>query len=72
MQVTLLATRLEVSGNRLTGRIEGANCHGEEKVRRIRDAYQLKEYSQVYAYGDTKGDLPMLALADIRFYKPFR
>jgi phosphatidylglycerophosphatase C len=72
MQLSLLATRLEVSGDHLTGKIEGANCHGEEKVRRIETAYQLKEYPQVYAYGDTKGDLPMLALANIRFYKPFR
>ena len=72
MQITLLATRLEISGDHLTGKIRGANCHGEEKVRRIQEAYQLKEYPQVYAYGDTKGDLPMLKLADIRFYKPFR
>jgi phosphatidylglycerophosphatase C len=71
-QADVLATRLEVSGDRMTGKIEGANCHGEEKVRRIEAAYQLKEYSKIYAYGDTKGDLPMLALADIRFYKPFR
>ena len=72
MQLSLLATRLEVSGDRLTGKIEGVNCHGKEKVRRIEAAYELKEYSKIYAYGDTKGDLPMLSLADIRFYKPFR
>jgi phosphatidylglycerophosphatase C len=71
-EAELLATRLEVSGDRLTGKIEGANCYGKEKVRRIEAAYQLKEYPKIYAYGDTKGDIPMLSLADIRFYKPFR
>lgn len=68
----LLATRLEIAGDHLTGKIAGANCYGNEKVRRIEAAYQLKEYPKIYAYGDTKGDLPMLALAHVRFYKPFR
>jgi phosphatidylglycerophosphatase C len=71
-QADLLATHLEIAGDRLTGKIAGANCHGEEKVSRIRAGYPLKEYSKIYAYGDTKGDHPMLALADVRFYKPFR
>jgi phosphatidylglycerophosphatase C len=57
---------------RLTGKIEGINCHGEEKVRRIRSAYSLSEYDEVYAYGDSSGDRPMLALATISFFKPFR
>jgi HAD superfamily hydrolase (TIGR01490 family) len=70
--VALLATQLEVKDGRLTGKIAGANCHGEEKVRRIKKAYSKDELTKIYAYGDTKGDLPMLRLADIRFYKPFR
>lgn len=67
-----LATRLQVAAGRLTGRIEGANCHGEEKVRRIRSQYALQVYRRIYAYGDTAGDLPMLSLATDSFYKPFR
>ena len=70
--VDLLATRLEVKEGVLTGKIAGVNCHGEEKVRRIKEAYPKDALTKVYAYGDTKGDLPMLRLADIRFYKPFR
>jgi len=41
-------------------------------VRRILAAYDLSQYDEVYAYGDTKGDKPMLGLATIAFYKPFR
>lgn len=57
---------------RLTGRILGRNCHGAEKVSRIREAFNLSDYDDIYAYGDTKGDKPMLALAKHAFYKPFR
>jgi len=54
------------------GRLEGANCHGPEKVRRIREAVPIEDYAIRYAYGDTKGDLPMLELAHHRGYKVFR
>ena len=67
-----VATKLVIVNNKITGKIEGKNCHGEEKVNRIRSAYHLDDYSSVYAYGDTPGDRRMLSLATIRFYKPFR
>jgi phosphatidylglycerophosphatase C len=70
--VQLIATRLEVKNELLTGKIEGVNCHGQEKVRRIRENFDLSQYGEVYCYGDTKGDKPMLELATFRFYKPFR
>jgi len=73
--VAIIGTELEVDDQRrLTGRLQGANCRGEEKVRRILARYRLADFSRVYAYGDTRGDLPMLDLAapPDRFYKPFR
>jgi len=70
--VQLLSTRLDTKDEKLTGKIMGRNCHGEEKVRRIKEAYTLSDYDEVYAYGDTRGDLPMLRTANISFYKPFR
>jgi phosphoserine phosphatase len=57
---------------RFAGRYDGSNCHGIEKVRRIRECFDLNEFDRVYAYGDTPGDRPMLTLADEAFYKPFR
>lgn len=79
MEAALLATQLETTpGNkgaaslRLTGKIFEVNCHGEEKVRRIKEAYALEEYNQIYTYGDTGGDVPMLKLGTTSFYKPFR
>lgn len=72
LNLKLLATQLEVKNNAITGKIKGNNCHGEEKVRRIKEAYNLTDYKEVYCYGDTSGDKPMLALATYAFYQPFR
>jgi phosphatidylglycerophosphatase C len=71
-ELQLLATRLTITEGRLTGKINGLNCHGQEKVNRIKDAYDLSAYDEIYCYGDTKGDKPMLGLATFSFYKPFR
>ena len=72
LEIKLIATRLQVKENTLTGKITGKNCHGREKVNRIHEGYQLADYSIVYAYGDSSGDKPMLQLAHTAFYKPFR
>ena len=75
VEASLLATRLQTSSTtppHITGKIFEANCYGEEKVRRIKEAYTLEEYNQIYTYGDTSGDLPMLKLGTTSFYKPFR
>ncbi len=71
----IIGSELEIDRyGKVTGRLIGNNCMGEEKVARIRKQYDLSAYSTVYAYGDTAGDLPMLGLAlpQNRFYKPFR
>lgn len=67
-----IATKLELFEEKITGKISGANCFGEEKVRRIKAEYDLSNYNEIYCYGDSPGDKPMLALGTISFYKPFR
>ena len=64
----VLASRLQVDGGVLTGRLDGPNCRGPEKVVRLlawldrhaggRDAVHLS------AYGDSTGDRELLANAD--------
>lgn len=70
--IDCIATCLEVKDEKITGKISGRNCSGQEKVNHITNNYQLKTYSDIYAYGDTPGDLPMLALSTHKFYKPFK
>lgn len=67
-----IATRLEEKDQKITGKILGENCKGEVKVRRIKGYLNLDDYQEIYAYGDSKDDLPMLMLAKYSFYKPFR
>lgn len=67
-----VATKLITENEHITGRINGLNCHGREKVRRINEAFNLADYSTVYAYGDSPGDKYMLSIANYKFYKPFR
>ena len=43
--------------------LAGANCHGQEKVRRIARWLAHSPHAIGYAYGDSRADLPMLALA---------
>ena len=68
----LMTTVLEEKNNAITGRISGRNCYGDEKVCRIRESYRLDQFDEIYCYGDTSGDRPMLSLATHAFYKPFR
>jgi phosphatidylglycerophosphatase C len=67
-----IATRLEIKDNKVTGKILGKNCHGAEKVCRIKESFDLSRFSEIIAYGDTSGDKEMLALAHKSYYKPFR
>jgi phosphatidylglycerophosphatase C len=72
LSLKLIATRLEIKNGIVTGRIEGKNCHGEQKVFCIQQDWNLSDYDEIYAYGDSSGDRPMLALATKSFFKPFR
>lgn len=71
----LIGTEVETDDQgRLTGKIAGENCMGYEKVRKLRRHFEIDEYDNLFTYGDTRSDLPMLELAapENRFYKPFR
>jgi len=61
-----VATRLAVVDGRLTGHYDGANCRGEEKIRRLRlwMADAGLEDARLWAYGNSRGDLRMLRAAD--------
>lgn len=71
----LLCTEMEVEGTHLTGRMKTPNCHGEQKVVRLR-AWAAERFgtaglegATLYAYGDTSGDKPMLRLAQHAWYR---
>jgi len=68
----LIATKLEIKDSTVTGKFLSKNCYGIEKANRIQEQYNLDDYDHIYAYGDSRGDKELLALADESFYKPFK
>lgn len=70
--IKVIATKLSVYANTITGSIAGYNCNGEEKVNRIKEVIDLSKYTHIAAYGDSKGDTAMLGIATEKHFKPFR
>ncbi len=71
--LTLLCTRGAFDdSSRFTGDLETPNCHGPEKVVRVRATLDPDAFDRIVAYGDSSGDTEMLELAHEGHFKPFR
>jgi len=57
LELTFLASRVDPA----TGLYDGLNCHGEEKVRRMLEAYPGAEIAQFYS--DSLHDTPLARMA---------
>lgn len=72
-QIELISTQLDVENNLITGKFKTPNCYRAEKVNRIKQKFpDLNSYTKIYAYGDSKGDREMLALATDPYYCYFK
>jgi len=67
----VIGTRLQVEDGRITGCLSGKNCYGPEKVARLEGLLGKLDAYFVYAYGDSKGDRELLAVADQGFFRRF-
>lgn len=66
--VDVVATRFDVTDGHCTGNLDGANCRGAEKLRRL-DAWLgacglERSAVTLFAYGDSAGDRELLGAAD--------
>ena len=73
----VLCTRLQARPDdagirRFTGALEGADCTGAEKLRRLTAWLGARDGVELHAYGDSAGDRDLLAAADRAHYRPFR
>ncbi|MBX2966258.1 MAG: HAD-IB family hydrolase [Cyclobacteriaceae bacterium] len=71
LNISCIGTRLNVHNNSLTGKFEGENCYGPEKARRIKALFNLKEFSEIIAYGDSRGDKEIFGLSTKHYYRYF-
>lgn len=66
----LICSKLEVGSNDIvTGYLQGPNCWGSEKKRRLLELLGPKDNFTLYAYGDSRGDHELLNMADYPFYR---
>lgn len=71
MGINLISTKLTLENDKFTGKFLTPNCYGPEKVKRIKEEMDIARFDRIYAYGDSRGDKEMLALADEPFYRYF-
>ena len=70
----LICTELQVVSGTITGEMQTPNCHGEQKVLRLK-SWLAERFGagcdgvELYAYGDTSGDLPLLRMAQHAWYR---
>lgn len=69
--VGLVCTQLALRDGVYSGEMASANCHGPEKVQRLQAWLRdnLLQGAHLTAYGDTRGDWPMLTLANVAYYR---
>ena len=56
------ARAVGVGWDDVTGKTDGENCHGAEKVRRLHEAYPDVEIAEFYS--DSRSDSPLAELAE--------
>ncbi len=67
----VLSCRIETRDGRLTGRLDGPNCYGPEKLRRLLARHPDRTAYELHVYGDGRGDAALLADADHAYYRRF-
>lgn len=67
----VIATHVVILGDRLTGDFAGVCCYGPLKVSSLKELGISRDNSTLYAYGDSKGDKDLLAIADHASYREF-
>lgn len=65
-------TKTDVKDGVLTGELASPNVNGAEKLRLLKENYDLPSYDMIFVYGDSGGDKPMMSVGTRTYWKPFR
>ncbi len=65
--IKLICTEMAFNNGTCTGKLATPNCNHEEKKKRVLEEYQLSNYDEIIAYGDSKGDEFLFELAHKSF-----
>lgn len=65
----LVCSSLQQRNGRFTGLYKGRQCVRAEKVRRVQALCSTQQYGKVFAYGDTREDHELLAMAHEAYFR---
>ena len=63
LNIDLICSEVEIKAGKITGFYQTADCSNDQKKIRILEKYNLDDYAEIYAYGNSYEDEEMLSLA---------
>ena len=69
LNIDLICSEVEIKAGKLTGFYQTPDCSNTQKKIRILEKYNLDNYAEIYAYGNSKEDIEMLSLAQQRYFE---
>src|SRR5690606_21511076 len=67
LNIDLICSEVEIKAGKLTGFYQTPDCSNQQKKIRILEKYNLDNYAEIYAYGNSEEDLEMLSLAQYNY-----
>lgn len=64
LNIDLICSEVEIKAGKMTGFYQTSDCSNEQKKIRILEKYNLENYAEIYAYGNSEEDEEMLSLAN--------
>ncbi|WP_168384850.1 HAD family hydrolase [Acinetobacter indicus] len=69
LNIDLICSEVEIKAGKMTGFYQTSDCSNEQKKIRILEKYNLENYAEIYAYGNSEEDEEMLSLADQHYFE---
>src|SRR5690606_32802448 len=63
LNIDLICSEVEIKAGKITGFYQTPDCSNIQKKIRILEKYNLQDYAEIYAYGNSEEDEEMLSLA---------
>lgn len=62
LNIDLICSEVELKAGKMTGFYQTPDCSNEQKKNRVLEKYNLDDYAEIYAYGNSEEDEKMLRL----------
>lgn len=68
---TIITSKIMVENDKITGKLNGKNCYGEEKVNRFISCFGPFENYYTVSFGDSKSDKKILEKSNEAYYRKY-